>query len=79
MGGTVLNDEIVLVGGYNGGPKTEVFHWNPIEDTWSKGNDIGSIGHFDLTVEEINGSILGQVVTCLNTHTVLESVILTRF
>ncbi|MGB1490965.1 MAG: hypothetical protein ACPG9O_02680, partial [Candidatus Poseidoniaceae archaeon] len=44
-------------GGYNGGPKTEVFHWNPIEDTWSKGNDIGSIGHFDLTVEEINGSI----------------------
>ena len=55
--GTVLNDEIVLVGGYNGGPKTEVFHWNPIEDTWSKGNDIGSIGHFDLTVEEINGSI----------------------
>ena len=28
--GTVLNDEIVLVGGYNGGPKTEVFHSNPI-------------------------------------------------
>ena len=56
--GTVLNDEIVLVGGYNGGPKTEVFHWNPIEDTWSKGNDIGYIGHFDLTVEEINGSII---------------------
>jgi len=56
-GGTVLNDEIVLVGGYNGGPKTEVYHWNPIEDTWSKGNDIGSIGHFDLSVEEINGSI----------------------
>ena len=55
--GTVLNDEIVLVGGYNGGPKSEVFHWNPIEDTWSKGNDIGYIGHFDLTVEEIDGSI----------------------
>ena len=56
--GTVLNDEIVLVGGYNGGPKSEVFHWNPIENTWSKGNDIGYIGHFDLTAEEIDGSII---------------------
>ena len=56
--GTVLNDEIVLVGGYNGGPKSEVYHWNPVEDTWSKGNDIGYIGHFDTIVEEINGSII---------------------
>ena len=56
--GAVLNDEIVLVGGFNGGPKSEVFHWNPLEDTWSKGNDIGYIGHFDLAVEEINGSIV---------------------
>ena len=55
--GTVLNDEIVLVGGYNGGPKSEVYHWNPIDDTWSKGRNIGYIGHFDLIVEEINGSI----------------------
>ena len=57
-GGTVLNDEIVLVGGYNGGTKRTVYHWNPIEDTWSKGIDIGSSGHFDLEVEEINGSIV---------------------
>ena len=56
--GTVLNDEIVLVGGYNGGTKSTVYHWNPIEDTWSKGNDIGYIGHFDTAVEEINGSII---------------------
>ena len=55
--GTVLNDEIVLVGGYNGGTKSTVYHWNPIQDTWSKGNDIGYIGHFDTVVEEINGSI----------------------
>ena len=57
-GGTVLNDEIVLVGGFNGGPKQTVYHWNPVEDTWSQGNNIGSIGHFDVTVEEINGSII---------------------
>ena len=57
-GGTVLNDEIVLVGGYNGGTKKTVYHWNPVEDTWSQGNNIGSIGHFDVTVEEINGSIV---------------------
>ena len=57
-GGTVLNDEIVLVGGYNGGAKNTVYHWNPVEDTWSQGNNLGSIGHFDLTVEEINGSIV---------------------
>ena len=57
-GGTVLNDEIVLVGGYNGGVKKTVYHWNPVEDTWSQGNNIGSIGHFDITVEEINGSIV---------------------
>ena len=57
-GGTVLNDEIVLVGGYNGGTKKSVYHWNPVEDTWSQGNDIGSIGHFDVAVEEINGSIV---------------------
>jgi len=57
-GGTVLNDEIVLVGGYNGGSKRTVYHWNPIEDTWSNGIDIGSNGHFDLEVEEINGSIV---------------------
>ena len=56
--GTVLNDEIVLVGGYNGGVKKTVYHWNPVEDTWSQGNNIGSIGHFDITVEEINGSIV---------------------
>ena len=57
-GGTVLNDEIILVGGYNGGAKETVYHWNPVEDTWSKGNNIGSIGHFDMIVEEINGSIV---------------------
>lgn len=57
-GGTVLNDEIILVGGFNGGPKKTVYHWNPIADTWAAGNDITSIGHFDLTVEEINGSIV---------------------
>ena len=34
--GTVYNDEIVLVGGYNGGAKNSVYHWNPIEDIWSK-------------------------------------------
>ena len=56
--GTVLNDEIVLVGGYNGGTKKTVYHWNPVEDTWSQGNDIGSIGHLDVAVEEINGSIV---------------------
>ena len=56
--GTVLNDEIVLVGGYNGGAKKTVYHWNPVEDTWSQGNDIGSIGHLDIAVEEINGSII---------------------
>ena len=39
-GGTVLNDEIVLVGGYNGGTKKTVYHWNPVEDTWSQGNNI---------------------------------------
>ena len=57
-GATVLNDEIVLVGGFNGGAKKTVYHWNPVEDTWSQGNNIGSVGHFDLTVEEINGSIV---------------------
>ena len=56
--GTVLNDEIVLVGGYSGGTKSTVYHWNPIEDTWSKGNDISPSGHFDTIVEEINGSII---------------------
>ena len=57
-GGTVLNDEIVLVGGYSGGAKKSVYHWNPIEDTWSAGNDIIAPGHFDLEVESINGSIV---------------------
>ena len=57
-GGTVLNDEIVLVGGFNGGTKKSVYHWNPIEDTWSSGVDILAPGHFDLEVEEINGSIV---------------------
>jgi len=57
-GGTVLNDEIVLVGGFNGGLKKTVYHWNPVEDTWVNGIDIGTSGHFDLTVEEINGSIV---------------------
>jgi hypothetical protein len=57
-GGTVLNDEIVLVGGFNGGTKKSVYHWNPIEDTWSSGIDILAPGHFDLEVEEINGSIV---------------------
>ena len=56
--GTVLHDEIVLVGGFNNGPKSTVYHWNPLEDTWSKGNDIGYIGHYDTVVEEINGSII---------------------
>ena len=57
-GATVLNDEIILVGGYNGGAKRTVYHWNPIEDTWSNGLDIGYSGHFDLEVEEVNGSIV---------------------
>ena len=57
-GATVLNDEIILVGGYNGGTKKTVYHWNPLEDTWSAGTDIGSSGHFDLEVEEINGDIV---------------------
>jgi hypothetical protein len=57
-GGTVLNDEIILVGGNNGGPQRSVYHWNPLADTWVAGNDIGSIGHFDMIVEEINGSIV---------------------
>ena len=57
-GATVLNDEIILVGGYNGGTKKSVYHWNPLEDTWSAGTDIGSSGHFDLEVEEINGDIV---------------------
>ena len=56
--GTVYNDEIVLVGGYNGGVRNSVYHWNPIEDTWSKGNNIAPSGHFDVIVEEINGSII---------------------
>ena len=56
--GTVLNDEIVLVGGYNAGVKNSVYHWNPIEDTWSKGNNIAPSGHFDVVVEEINGGIV---------------------
>ena len=29
--GTVLNDEIVLVGGYSGGTKSTVYHWNPLK------------------------------------------------
>ena len=57
-GGTVLNDEIILVGGYNGGSKRTVYHWNPVEDTWSNGVNIVNGGHFDLEVEEINGSII---------------------
>lgn len=57
-GATVYNDEIVLVGGYNGGAKKSVYQWNPIEETWLKGRDIGSIGHFDASVEALNGSII---------------------
>ena len=57
-GGTVLNDEIILVGGYNGGSKRTVYHWNPVEDIWSNGVNIVNGGHFDLEVEEINGSII---------------------
>lgn len=57
-GGTVHNDEIVLVGGFNNGPQKSVFQWNPIDDTWIVGNDIGTPGHFDLEVESINGSIV---------------------
>ncbi len=57
-GATVLNDEIVLVGGFSGGPKKSVYHWNPVENTWSVGNDIIAPGHFDLEVETINGSIV---------------------
>ena len=56
--GSILNDEIVLVGGYNGVPKNTVYHWNPIEDTWSKGNNIAPSGHFDVIFEEINGSVV---------------------
>jgi len=57
-GATVYNDEIVLIGGSNGGPKKTVYQWNPVEDTWSNGQDIGSIGHFDISVEALNGSIV---------------------
>ncbi len=56
--GSVVNDEIVLVGGYNGVPKNTVYHWNPIENTWSKGNNIAPSGHFDAIFEEINGSVV---------------------
>ena len=55
---TVHHDEIILVGGYGGGAQKSTYHWNPIEDTWKKGNDIGSIGHYDLVVESLNGSIV---------------------
>lgn len=54
----VYNDEIVIVGGYNGGPKKTVYHWNPIDDTWRSGQDIVGSGHFDITLEVINGSII---------------------
>jgi len=57
-GGTVHNDEIVLVGGFNNGPQKSVYQWNPIDDTWIVGNNIGTPGHFDLEVESINGSIV---------------------
>ena len=57
-GATVHNEEIILVGGYSGGAKKSTYHWNPILDTWKKGNDIGSIGHFDVEVQSLNGSII---------------------
>ena len=57
-GATVHHDEIILVGGYGGGAQKSTYHWNPIEDTWKKGNDIGRIGHYDLVVESLNGSIV---------------------
>ena len=57
-GGTVLNDEIILVGGFNGGPKKTVYHYNPIESTWRQDANSIVTGTFDLTVEEINGSVV---------------------
>ena len=57
-GATVFRDEIILVGGFNGGPKKTVYHWHPIEDRWNSGTDISGIGHFDTEVETLNGSIV---------------------
>jgi len=57
-GVTVLNDEIILVGGSDGSPKKTVYHYNPIQDTWSKGKNIVTGGHFDLEVQEINGDVV---------------------
>ena len=57
-GATVHHNEIVLVGGFNGGAKKSVYHWNPVEDTWNQGRDINSIGHFDVEVQSLNGSIV---------------------
>ena len=56
--GTVLNDEIVLIGGFNGGTKKTVYHYNPIENTWRQDANSISSGHFDLIAEELNGSIV---------------------
>ena len=56
--GTVLNDEIVLIGGFNGGTKKTVYHYNPIENTWRQDANSISSGHFDLIAEELNGSVV---------------------
>ena len=57
-GSTILNDEIILVGGFDGSPQKSVYHYNPLTDKWHKGKNIVSGGHFDVQVEEINGDII---------------------
>jgi hypothetical protein len=57
-GATVFRDEIILIGGFNGGPKKSVYHWNPIDDTWNSGTDINGLGLFDTEVQALNGSIV---------------------
>ena len=58
IGATVLNDEILLVGGNDGSPKKTVYHYNPVQETWSKGNNIVTGGVFDVEVQEINGDVV---------------------
>jgi len=57
-GATVVNDEIILVGGNDGSPKKTVYHYNPVQDTWSKGKNIVTAGLFDIEVQEINGDVV---------------------
>ena len=55
---TVYNDEIIIAGGFNSGVKDTVYHWNPIHDTWRKGQNLAGTAVFDLVLEAINGSIM---------------------